>query len=109
METFTHNVQRSALGEHPRLFDTPGRFLIYWLWSSILEENDAIWCFPGSPFVFILRPVSDYWVLLFTSELELQHAGRWVRAKMIAERIKKGDFAGLLTIEGLKEEVIEIH
>jgi hypothetical protein len=99
---------RSALRGASKTFSTMRGLSVEWLWRSRFGQDDCVWCFPGSSFIFVLRPERDHWLLLYTPYLQIpENDSGW--ATNVTKLIQGGDFAGLLEIEGLKKEIIEIH
>jgi hypothetical protein len=98
-----------AFRGRPISFSTRRGFSLVWVDLSNYQRNDCLWCFPGSSIVFVLRPVNSHWILQFTSPLgvPMNDKGKW--ATGVRKLVSAGDYAGLLAIEGLNKEVIEIH
>lgn len=78
------------------------------------KSSDALWYFPGNPGPLVLRPKDDYWLFMSTTQLlsgdvDEEDEDWGLYCLSVARLMKSNDLDGLLRIEGLKLEVIDIH
>jgi hypothetical protein len=86
------------------------RGLICHGWPEVSsQDSDCLWYFPGTSDPFVLRPQSNYWLLLSVAAWKWTLKGDRMSGSNISFMIMRGDVTGVLGIRGLKREVIEIH